>query len=502
MKILKFKSLIIILLLAIQAVSAQDRVRFVYFAPTATMRTIFGSANIRQWARVVESGVPVTRRDTISVMAGYRWVHITPANVTLFRNNAPVNLKKLYDSLNAPASKVRRKMDEIMGLGGNRRVVIHLVDDRTSIPMSENYVGQQIETADNKKYVWPAARGYLNTTLESSGTGEVYIGDHFMNAFGNQFEGVMLHEISHTQRARDARGANTWGEVGTGVSYGAIPGHTFNELQGSEESALDEAMGNFWKMTHTLQDSTWVLNLMTDSTARLRIEKYSPLFNVHEAWNAPHTTQCAGPTTPHPTSPASLRTAVCGAAISRFFVPDTAQYETRLYKWKDMPGRYIMNSEQMSQAYLYLYWRYAFARPDSSMNKIKNLARTLYSTRDSRDWHVGFLANHLAFQMERYANTAHGQAEQTANRLTSSLFSYALLDLLRHFSNSDLDFEADMRTYSYGSGIPFAMEAYKRHRANLRTAANPFINGPNINIRGAVVAMRAYLQTAPTILKQ
>jgi hypothetical protein len=495
-------------LLLILSISHGQSIDFVYHAPRATMVTTFGAGNVRSWARLIERGVPVTRRDTIPVMQDYRWVRLNSSNIANFRSIAPANILKTYDSL-VNNSVLKRKVDNTTRISGeNVRMVIHLVDDRTGLHLNEGYVGNSIDRADGKKYIWPAARNYLNSALVS--TGEIYMGEHYSTQIINNWEGnwkrwesVILHEVSHTQRRPDPRGANTWGEMGTTMSYGPDGTHFLHEIQGSEESALDEALGSFWGMTHYQGDSTRIIRFLTDTTSRFDIERHSPLSAIHEIWNAPHVSACAGPVAPESASSPFSTSTVCPAIrVRRFFVPDTSQYEIRKYKWRDVPGRYMMNNENMAQAYLYLFWKHGFANMDTAFNKIRNTARILYTSRDYRNWHVAFFANSFAYQMERYVTTPSGQADLTNNRLISSMFAIAIYDLLRNFSGSNIDFEADIRNNTFSNGIPFAMETYKNHRNAIKTLVQSNITANSININAAVGLMKNYFKNPSTILRQ
>src|SRR5690606_30573543 len=100
-------------------------------------------------------------------------------------------------------------------------------------------------------------------------------------------------------------------------------------------------------------------------------------------------------------------------------------------------------------------------------------------------------ANILANSMESYARTPRGQQEAASGSLVSSMFAYALLDLMGHFDRTEEDlrraFNIQSATYIPYTPKPLAFNHYWAHRAQVKQLAcqhlggngcGPVTNGP------------------------
>ena len=123
---------LLLIIIGIMHAKAQQ-LEFIYAAPTATMDANFNNA--RAFTRVWNGTV-------IPVMNGYRYVYVDPANVGKFRSVAPAMIKKTYDSINQPASALRKKLDRVMKLSSNRvtKITFFLIDDNTGLPANTDSI--------------------------------------------------------------------------------------------------------------------------------------------------------------------------------------------------------------------------------------------------------------------------------------------------------------------------------------------------------------------------
>src|SRR6185295_13301262 len=116
--------------LLVPTIASAQNIRVFYFAPTATMNTTFGAANTNGLTRTDSNG------NVIPTLPGYRYIMLTAANRTKFNGIAAPNMKATYDSLMNANSRLRRKLNQVLSISGNkvRTLEMMLVDDRTGIP--------------------------------------------------------------------------------------------------------------------------------------------------------------------------------------------------------------------------------------------------------------------------------------------------------------------------------------------------------------------------------
>ena len=327
-----------------------------------------------------------------------------------------------------------------------------------------------------------------------------------------RWEATIIHEVSHTQMLRDVNGVNKWdnrtmGVSGIAISYGGDRGHWFDELQADEQQPMDEGLGYFWALEHNPPMTTELDNFLNAKGNRMSLGSRSFLTGVPEMWNAPHTVVCSG----IPCVSADGHT--YNVQLNTSITPATGGYQLRSYRWLDVPGKFVFYNEQMSEAYFYLFHKYGFLQRDTAYNKVFNAVKKLCVSANQRHRYPSHVANMLANSMEAYARSAAGQGEANNRTLVSSMFAYALYDLLGHFGQSEADlkreFDIHSATYIPYTPKPLAFNQYWAHRNAIRQLACPHLGGDscnptatgNIDIHRAVAAVRDYFKNPATILK-
>jgi hypothetical protein len=484
-----------------------QQLHYVYVAPTATLVGAFGAANVRGLTRI-SSGAEVP------AMTGYRRVDITPANVATFYTIAAPNLRRTFDSLTTPTSFLRRKLNSILAFTGNQVSETHLflIDDRTGMPVDAPFCDAP---SGAMRIAWPCAANWKegNTYLArvSVGEGASNIDINKPGGF-RRWEATILHEFSHTQMLRDTSGVNKWddhsrGVEGIAISYGGDAGHWFEELQADQQQPMDEGLGNFWALEYNPPSSTEMDEFLNNRNPKFLLGSRSFLSGVSNMWNSPHIVRCSGLPCVTPdghTMAVQLNTSI---------TPSSGGYELREYRWLDVPGEFVFYNELMSESYFYLYHQYGFNNRDTAYNKLLSAVKTLCNYPVQRYRHPAHVANMLANSMEAYARTAAGQAEQANGTLVSSMFAYALFDIVTHFGMSDADlqreFDINSATYIPHTPKPIAFTQYFARRAQVKQIACPFLGGPNctpnstgaIDIHRAVREVKSYFTNPATILR-
>jgi hypothetical protein len=497
---------LLLFMLGLKKTNAQN-FAFFYVAPTATMNTAFGAAAAQGF---VDSGTGNP------MMTGYRYVALTPANITQFRGIASPNMLKSYDSITTNTSALRRKLNRIISLAGNKISVlaVFLTDDRTFLPA--NTPNFFCATPDANSFAWPCASNWKNgnTYIGRVNLGEVAAVQISNDTGGfKNWEGTIIHEFSHTQMLSDTTGVNKWDHPGASVdgisiSYGGDDGHWFTELQADEQQPMDEGLATYWALEHNPPMTTDLDAFLNQNSAKFLLGSRSFLTGTPAMWNAPHQVICSGPL-PCITSDGRDM----GINLNTALTPATGNYELRSYRWLDVPGEFVLYNEQMSMAYFYLFHQYGFHRRDTSYNKIYTAAKTLSNHAIQRYRYPAHVANILANTMEAYARSAAGQAEATSGTLVSSMFAYALYDLLGHFGRSEADlrreFNINSATYIPHTQKPLAYTHYWAHRNQIKQLACQHLGSNNcspsstgaINIHQAVAAVRDYFKNPSRILR-
>lgn len=437
-------------------------VNFFYVAPTAAIQAAFGA---------------VAAADTGVMDVGYAHKLITAANEAKFKTAAPANLGRTYDALKA-GTPLRRRVNEIMQIsGGLTDVTMALVDDRTGVSANSRFA--DMPTGDGKRYVWPAASV---TARLANGRYRGFIGlgtcaaDTITNTEAGgwkSWEGTIMHETSHTQFVNEK---TKWGSVN--IVYGGDGNHWISELLGEQELPFEEGLGTFFG---AIDNPEWtrrsLVPFFTRAGERYHLESWSVLAGTAEIWNAPHTESREAPPNPPPTP--------------------GGEYAVRSYRWNDVPGFYVLFNENTSTGFHYFFWKYASTNEDSSLAMIRRSVGAMSQEIRKRD--LSFDVNRLALQLEDFAATPGGQTAKTAGTLTSSMFPYALLDLLTHFGLSEAQYKRELHV-NYPDRVPRAETDYWTRRNAVKQLVQADLAANPINIEHAVQAVRDYFRTADTIL--
>jgi hypothetical protein len=487
----------IVLLVLLAMVTGMTRLYaqqiIVYFhAPTATLTTNFTGAT-----------APYIQPTNCANGSNYGFSHVVLDNQTapIFRTlMTGTKIRQTYDSLMDANSVLRRRLMQIRGLSNNlvNTIDINLFDDRAGIPAGGPC--QCPATLSGKNAVWPCASNYRHAGVY---TGFAFLGELAANHIINKADGggwwewyeTVVHEFSHTQFATeyDASGnsvANKWGQFGLSISYGGDKGHWGNELQADPQSALDEGLATFWGLDRNAAGRTNLINWLNDNTPRLALGSHSFLTGIPLMWDQPHTVLVNAEV------PANrVITLASGGTITLVSpsIQTGARYELRSYRWLDVPGKFVFYNEQMFQAFALSFFENALPSRTQAFNMMLDAAKAM-TPPNNRLRYPAHMANGLANGLEAFARTPEGRAAETSHTLVSSMFAYALMDIVTHFGMSEADlrreFTINMSTYN-STTQPLAFNAYWAHRAAIKAIACPNLGGADCTGTGTIDFMRA-----------
>lgn len=463
MKKLKHIGWATLLLLSITSRGLSQTVRIFFVAPTATINASFPGAG-----------------STTDMPTGYSSVQLTAANEATFQAMPLPRLKYVYGVLQTgtPVTNLRDKVFN----NSDRTVDVDyfLTDDRTAFTdRSGKLFIRPDENDGNKLYIWPAA----NSRDQGNGRsiGWIGLGEHQLNA--NQarppvggllaMDEVVLHETSHTQWTG---AASKWPATSSGfIAYGADGAHYVTELLGDQPLPLNEGLGTFYGYTVNRPG-------MNNLYAHLAADNYF----------------------------VENRSVLAGDPILNA-IPSRTRFDVKdshgnpilvngipvvfwLYPWKDIPGFYLLFSENTSTAFYSLYWDNAYNNKDTAFAFIGFSAHAMRNNQLTR--YLTYSVNRIALKMEDYNATAAGQAD--ASR-TSSMLPFAILDLVTHFSMSDADYKADYDR-NYPDRQPRAYtEYFTNHRNALRTLVQADLAANPVNLLAAMAKIKTYCQAPATI---
>ena len=431
---------------------------FLYVAPKAALQAAFGAG--------------AAPGDTGYFDTGYAHVVVNAANEATFKATAPQNLRTTFDDLKA-GTPLRRRLDEILAMsGGVSDVTVALVDDQTGISKRARFAPKKRN--DGSRYVWPAARvgpagaGRYRGFIGLGTSAAAYISGSWPGGW-KAWQGTIMHEFSHTQFVNEKI---KWGAVN--IVYGGDGGHWWEELLGEQELTFEEGFGTFFGL---LDNATWwqqsFLPFFKNANERYLLESRSVLAGTAELWNAPHTQEERTP-------------------------PDSVgQYFIRKYKWKDVPGRYVLFNENNSTAFHYFFYVSANNNRDSSYVMIRREGGSM--SRDRRKRNSTYAVNRLALQLEDFAATPDGATAKAAGNLTSSLFPFALLDALTHFGMTDAEYKRDYDV-NYPDRNPKAYALYWARRDGFKTMVQADLDANPIRIEEAVRKISDYCRRPDLIL--
>jgi len=436
------------LALATATVGWTQTISYVYVAPSADIDANFTSG-------VISGG---------DIPGGYKGVPITSANESTFESNGPARVVHLYRQMQ-PGTTLRNRVDQVFQIsGGMVDVTMFLVDDRTGIPEDDTGAMTPFDHND-QKHVWPAAsvspRGggsdrYDGKIAMGQVAADVIVGDADGEILA--WEATALHELSHTQFVGPW---TKWGAINQrAITYGADSDHYKEELLGDQAAALDEGHGTFYGDLHNEAERRELLEWFTDTDYRYFVEAQSVLAGSRDLYSVEE-----------------RRAGTVGEANTRVWD----------YRWRDVPGFYLLFSESTANAFYDLFWMYADEDQDRSFQRIIRTSHDMWQSRRKR--FLTFACNRLALQME----AGEGGAGDSGGRPTSSMFPFALLDVLTHFGMTQEKYQEDYRRH-YPDSHPRAYEEYWNHREAIQRLVNDDLTADPIRIIAAVEAVRDYLR--------
>jgi hypothetical protein len=465
-----------VLLLLPQVTMAQT-LRFLYAAPTASLSSNFGAGAITTPA---------------SFAGGYSFVEITATNRATFIRVAPPNLVRTYNQMQT-GTPLRNRLDQVLQISqGNVDEDYMLVDDRTGISTSSSgwFALHRVGTLSG---VWPAA----NVMRMPSGRyrGRIAFGELAAASVQARrgwlgWEGVLLHETFHTQFVGSDTGSggnekSKWGSIS--ITYGADNRHFFEELLGEQSLTMEEGWGNFYANVHNDPAGTRnVVNFYNRSDERYVLEARSVL---------------AGD--PALSRVASRRAATLADGTNVFW-----------YRWLDVPGYHLLFCETTAEAFHTFFYNHVNANRDQALAMINSSARAMWQWRDHMTRYPVNDVTNLSLLMEDFAASPQGAAGRTAGTLTSSMFPFALLDILTHFGMTVDEYQREFRAGN-PRRTPRAFAEYWRRRDALMTRLQPFLRPTHpcptdssggtpsstcYDIEGAVRSANAFFQQPDTIL--
>jgi hypothetical protein len=433
------------------ATANAQTIRFVYLAPAAAAEKAFGAAAV----------------DT-DMATGYKAVSVTGAAVVTFRKVAPPRIKHVFEELQ-PKQPLRVAVDKVMTIsGGKVDVTYYLVDDRTGITGEADF---SLSAKDGKQHVWPAA-----SVSEKGGgryAGRIGLGEVFADEIATDgaggvkaLDGTVLHETSHTQWV----GAWTkWGaHNGRAITYGADGDHYIKELLGDQNAAIDEGHASFYGYMYNPDERNELIAWFNGTGHRYFVEARSVLAGEPALYK----------------SKARQPGTVNGNNVFK-------------YRWNDVPGFFLLFSESTPSVFYLLFRERVNEDPDQALDMIVNASKGMWLDRKKR--HLTYAANRLALQLEDRAATPAGAAMKKAGTLTSSMFPFALLDIVTHFGMTADEYKADYRR-NYADRDPKAWTEYWNHREAVRQLVEPHVTAKSIQIEEAVIAVHKYFQQADKIL--
>ena len=448
-KLFKYSFVLVICLgYNLQVSIGQATIKFFFVAPTNTISTNFGT--------------PV---NTALCPAGHGVIEVTSATSAKFLTVAPPRVKYVYEQLQS-GRPLRQKVEKVLKISDNTiSLQYYLMDDRNGFSETGTtgiFLAVPFKTSngyDGKKHVWPTG---------GSG-GRIRLGEYQMDKDqANRSGGVsaidelVLHETTHTQFTGE------WSKWDGYVTYGADESHYGNELQGDREAAFNEGIATFYGYTLNPAGITSMNNFHARGDARYFIEAQSVLAGEKELYT------------------------ITGRTAGKVGTSNVYKYT-----WLQLPGFYVPFSEETSVAYFSHFWLNVNGNKDQALDMIISASNAMYTDRKKR--FLDYSANRLALQMEAFAATPAGQTAKTNGTLTSSLYAFALLDLLTHFGMTDAEFKEDYER-KYPDKNPKAYTSYWTHRPAIKQLVQAEIASSPIQFTAAVKKIHDYCKLPANII--
>jgi len=439
-------------------------IRFYCVAPSATITSNFGTG----------SGT------STDMPNGYRSIEITAANQAVFNRIAPPQIRRTYRELQTGAA-MRQLVNRVLQISGGRvNIDYFLIDDRTGItPDPNGYMGMfTTDDINGTRGVWPSA--WVWNTGGGRYQGQTGLGE-LASAYIQRreaggwlaWETTVIHETNHTQFVGEK---TKWPSIT--ITYGGDGSHWESELLGGRALAFEEGLGTFFGLTRNPAGAREVIRFLNRTNERYLLESWSVL--APDLYNVPHTETRTTPPTPPPTP--------------------GGEYAIRRYKWLDVPRYYLLFSESTSLAFHQLFWQHSNNDPNNALDMVFRSSQAMWENRLRRG--LGGAVHRLAVQLETYASTPEGRQKESAGTLTSSMFPFALLDILTHYAMSQEDFQREYRADIGGAETRSrAYSEYFNHRDVVRKRVQRYLQQTNIDITNAVSTAHRYFQQPSTILR-
>lgn len=449
--------LLLALILSAGATLKAQTVSFYFVAPVATI-----SANF--------PGAPVTS----FCPTGYAQVNINAANAATFLSLAPPRIRYVYTRLQT-GTDLRTNIERVFNNSGRIVDVQYiLADDRNGF-LAADTVSQMFSrftdtryARDNKVYVWPAASG--DGPSGGRYRGWVMLGEHQLEFDQSRRLGglssideVVLHETSHTQFVGEW---TKWGATSGGIpiTYGADSNHYTYELLGDQEAALNEGLATYYGYMMNTAALNQLMTEYNDPGNRFFVEGRSVMAGQRELYTVASRTE-------------------------RTLTPGVIVFD---YTWRAVPGWYLLFSETTSTAFYSIFWSNSYRNRDTALSMVTFASRGMFNDRRKR--FLTYACNRISIRMEEYNNSAAGRAD--TSRL-SSLFPFAVLDLLTHFGMPDSVYQRDYRI-NYPDREPRAYAEYFTRRNEIRQLVQADLAASPVRFQQALQAIRQYCRRPDT----
>jgi hypothetical protein len=245
---------------------------------------------------------------------------------------------------------------------------------------------------------------------------------------------------------------------------------------------MEEGLGNFYGL---LDNPAWaqrqVVEFFRDPSERYWLDSRSLLSGRPEVWDAPHVETINNDPKRFP----------------KLLEKKTGTYIYRQYKWADVPGFYVLFNETSSTAFHYFFWKHAVGNRDTALAMIRRSEVPM--TRNVRNKFLAFSVNRLALDLEDLASRPDGQALRKDGKLTSSLYPYALLDLITHFGMTEEKYKQEL-TKVNPDRQPRAFKEYWGRRDAIRQLVTANLSANPIQIEEAAKAIHDYCRRDDAIL--
>ena len=409
-----------------------------------------------------------------SLYPEYKSVVINFMNDKIFLEIAPPHLAHVYRELQS-GKKLRNQVDQMRRIAdGQVDVEYVLVDDTGGLPPApDSLTYLPLSKYKGKRYVWPGTVAARKKGANGRYYSYVFLGESIGKLFTmtrsggiKAWEATVIHETFHTQMV----GPSSKFEESQGmVVYGKDNMHRKEELIGGQAKALNEGFSNFYQYTYNPVQMKEFLPFFDRENHRYFVEKQSPLGGAKRLM------------------------AVKGKIEGK--VKKTPVWA---YRWHDIPGFFLLFSESTTTGYLSYFHQFAYGNSDLALRMIDSVANEIHHTRRKRL--LAYVANQLALQMESFPHTLEALEYDVNKQLTSSMFPFALLDLVTHYGMTEEEFRRECRKTN-PTQYALAFEAYWKHRNKVKYQVLPHLHDRPIRFKEAVAHVHKYFQQEETILR-